>query len=253
VGQEGASASQTPTPSPSPIGVFTMFPSATATATGTPTTSPLFMITAWPTPSPANVSATSTPLFYWTPYPSYDPNNGTLPFVGLLSGATGTTATILGGVAVGGIALVGVMFAVKHFRSGGSIKDLLSIFMKNRHKLNSVLSKVPGVPDSVKKAIADPNSVLSPDARKMLSIASNPHSAIDKLDLPESVKAEMKKHVPTGPDALLKTKSASSPVTADAVESDTASNIIVASPQQAALDLDDSPQIVISELPPARP
>jgi hypothetical protein len=259
VGQEGASATQTPTSSPSPLGVFTMFPSATATATGTPSTTPLFMITAWPTTSPVNVSATSTPLFYWTPYPSYDPNNGTLPFVGLLSGATGTTATILGGFAVGGIALVGIMFAVKHFRSGGSIKDLFSIFMANRHKLNRVLSQVPGVPDSVKKAIADPNSMLSPDAKKMLALAANPHSAIDKLDLPDSVKAEMKKHVPTDPDALLKkvTKRTTALAEANAVEDvtdDAPSNTVIASPpgiRPPVLDLDDSPQIVISEMPPS--
>lgn len=262
VGQEGASATNTPTPTPSPLGLFTMFPSATATATGTPSTTPLFMITAWPTTSPMNVSPTSTPLFYWTPYPSYDPNNGTLPFIGLISGATGTTATILGGVAVGGIALVCIIFAIKHFRNGGSIKDLFSIFMANRHKINSVLSQVPGVPDSVKKAIADPNSMLSPDAKKMLALANNPHAAIDKLDLPDSVKAEMKKRVPSSGEELLK-KVTSRRAEAEATATGDMEELTPPpglKPKRSSLppvtaegtDLDDapsqSPQIVISEL-----
>jgi hypothetical protein len=250
VGQEGASATTTPTPTSSPLGVFSMFPSATATGTSTPSTTPLFMITAWPTSSPMNVSPTSTPLFYWTPYPSYDPNNGTLPFLGLISGATGTTATILGGIAVGGIILVGILFAVKHFRNGGSVKDLFGIFMANRHKLNNVLSQVPGVPDSVKKAIADPNSMLSPDAKKMLAIASSPHAAIDKLDLPDSVKAEMKKRIPSNPDELLNKVTKRGGTTN--VDAEVPSNNVIKTPlqpMQPAVDLDDSPQIVISDMP----
>ncbi len=203
VGQEAASPTGTPTPSTSPLGLFTMFPSASQTATRTASGTPLFMITAWPTTSPVNVSATSTPLFYMTPYPSYDPLNGTLAVLGLMSGATGTTATILGAVAVGGIGIFAIVFAVKHFRGGGTVGGLFKIAMANRGKLNAVLEKVPGVPDSVKKAIANPNSVLPPEAQKMLAMASSPHAAIDKLDLPESVKAEMKKHVPSSGEELL--------------------------------------------------
>jgi hypothetical protein len=90
----------------------------------TATETPLFMITAWPSPSPINVSATSTPLYYMTAYPSYNPNNssGLDMLSGLIGQAPSSVATILGAVAVG-IAGVGALgFAVNYLRKGGSIK-----------------------------------------------------------------------------------------------------------------------------------
>lgn len=175
IGQELASVSSTP------------LPSASAT--------PLFMITAWPTTSPVNVSATSTPLFYWTPYPSYDPNNGTSPFA-FLAGTSGTTATILGAIAVGGLGIAGAAFVINHFRKGGSLKGLLSIAMANRKKISNMVKDIPIVPDSIKKGLEDPNSLLPSEAKNLVRMASNPHSAIDSLGLSPELSSAAKKLVP---------------------------------------------------------
>jgi hypothetical protein len=206
VGDETASVSSTVTPTATqtptntktstasatstPIFFVTMFPSASQTATASPSTTPLFIITAWPTTSPVNVSATSTPLFFWTPYPSYDPNNGTSLFA-LVGGSGSMTATILGAVAVGGLGLTGVIFAVKHFRSGGTWKGLLGKAIANRGKLQAMVKDLP-VPDSMKKAIMDPNSMLPPEMRKLAAAAGNTDALFKDLPVPEEMKAKLR-------------------------------------------------------------
>jgi hypothetical protein len=206
VGDETASVSSTSTPtatqtptntktgtvtaSSTPMFFVTMFPSASQTATASPSTTPLFMITAWPTTSPVNVSATSTPLFYWTPYPSYDPNNGT-SLIALVGGSGSMTATILGAVAVGGLGLTGIIFAVKHFRSGGTVKGLVGKAMANSGKLQAMVKDLP-MPDSMKKAIMDPNSMLPPEMRKLVAAAGNPDALLKDLPVPEEMKAKLR-------------------------------------------------------------
>jgi hypothetical protein len=182
IGQEYASVSSTP------------LPSASAT--------PLYMITAWPTTSPVNVSATSTPLFYWTPYPSYDPNNGTSPFA-FLAGTSGTTATILGAIAVGGLGLAGAAYVINHFRKGGSIKDLASKAMANRQRISNMVKDIPIVPDSIKKGLDAPESLLPAEAQKYVTMAKSPHSVIDSLGLSPEMSSAAKKLVPKSSDEMI--------------------------------------------------
>jgi hypothetical protein len=137
-----------------------------------------------------NVSATSTPLFYWTPYPSYDPNNGTSLFA-LVGGSGSMTATILGAVAVGGLGLTGIIFAVKHFRGGGTVKGLIGKAVANRGKLQAMVKDLP-MPDSMKKAIMDPNSMLSPEMRKLAAAAGNTDALLKDLPVPEEMKAKLR-------------------------------------------------------------
>ena len=208
VGNENAAASVSPTPTrtpsgtgtgtPSPMGYATVFPSASQTSTSTPTSSPLFMITSWPTTSPLHVSPTSSPLFFLTPYPSYDPNNGTVAGVVIAPSSSGTTSTIMGGVAVGGVGLAAIGFIIKHFKNGGSVGGLFKLALANKDKIQATLAKVPGANAALNKVLNDPN------AKKFLEMAQNPNGAIDSLQLPDSIKQSIKASLPTSQEELLK-------------------------------------------------
>jgi hypothetical protein len=208
VGNENVAASSTPsqtrTPSstgtgtPSAIVFATVFPSASQTPTSTPSTSPLYMITAWPTTSPINVSPTSSPLFFLTPYPSYDPNNATVAGIIVAPSSSGNTSTILGAVAVGGVALGALGFVVKHFKNGGTVGGLLKIAMANKDKIQATLSQVPGANTALNKVMNDPN------AKKLMSIAQNPNGAIDQLAIPDQFKQSLRSVVPTSQEDLMK-------------------------------------------------
>lgn len=208
VGNENALASATPshtatssgsgTGTQSPLGFATVFPSQSQTSTSSPSTTPLYMITAYPTTSPINVSPTSSPLFYLTPYPSYNPNaNISAGFI-LGSSQSGTTSTILGAVAVGGVALGAIGFIIKHFKNGGSVGGLFKIALANKDKIQATLAKVPGANAALDKVLNDPN------AKKLLSMAQNPNGAIDSLQIPDALKQSMKSALPTSQEELLK-------------------------------------------------
>jgi hypothetical protein len=214
VGQELASDSSTSTPIPSisysatytasisfsstPLYFVTLFPSSSQTIKSTPTTTPLFMISAWPTPSPINVSATSTPLFYWTPYPSYDPTNGTASGLGFLTGQTGTTGLILGAVAVAMVGGGAIFFVIKHFRSGGTVGGLASIIVKNKDKIMKTVDGLP-VPDSVKSMARKADTLVTENAKK---ISDTVNKTLDDSILPEDLKKSVKKIVPKSADEL---------------------------------------------------
>lgn len=196
VGQEMASASATPSNSPTasatrtPAFFFTAFPTVTPSAAATPSGTPLFMVTAWPTPSPLNVSASATPMFFMTAYPTPGYENATtLGAGGAAAGSGGGTATILGGVAVGGMGLAAVGAAIMHFKRGGTVKELFAKLKANRGKLQALTKDMP-LPDSVKKAIANPEAMLPDSAKKALEKAAslNTEEMMEKLGVPDSVK-----------------------------------------------------------------
>jgi hypothetical protein len=138
------------------------------------------MVTAWPTTSPINVSPSSSPLFFYTPYPSYDPNNATV----IGTSTTGTSsATIMGGtaVAVSGAGLVG--FLVNYFRKGGSVSGLAKIAYQNRGKIADNLKKLPL--DDLKKHLGD-----KVDLKKLEEYKSRGQDLYNKL--PDSMKDKLK-------------------------------------------------------------
>jgi hypothetical protein len=189
-----------------PLYVITAWPTSTATSTLTATSTPLFMVTAWPTTSPVNVSATSTPLYYMTAYPSYDPTNGTSLLSNILSVAPSGTATILGAVAVGVVGLGAVAFAVNYLRKGGSISGLIGIAKANQGKLQGLVKDLP-ISDEMKEKLANPESALPPEAQKALAIATaaaaNPQTLVDHLPVSESIKSQINTFVPTTTEGLI--------------------------------------------------
>lgn len=198
VGRETVSVSETPTPTASqtttstPLYFVTLFPTRSPSVSVTPSGTPLFMITAWPTTSPMNVSPSSTPMYFMTAYPTNDPTNGTLLGTGTSQG--GNTATILGGVAVAGVAAGGLAYIVKHFKNGGSLKSLLASALKHRSKLNSVIKDLP-LSDSIKSKMMNPESLLPNSAKSILKAVKSPQDLINDLPVPDELKAHLKKTV----------------------------------------------------------
>jgi hypothetical protein len=181
---------------------ITAFPTTTATMTLTATTTPLFMITAYPTTSPINVSATSTPLYYMTAYPSYNPNNnsGLDMLAGLIGQAPSSVATILGGVAVGIVGLGALGFAVNYLRKGGSIKGLFDIAKSNAGAAKQFLDKAP-LPDSVRAKVNQAEAaVADPRAQLALQAVQDPHAAlqqaVNSVGLPPSLSTTLTQALP---------------------------------------------------------
>jgi hypothetical protein len=156
------------------------------------------MITAWPTPTSAfNSTPTSTPLFYLTPYPSYDPTNGTtvIPsyITELLNKAPSGTATILGGVAVSLVGIATVVYAVRHMRNGGTLKGLAQKAMANRGKLAQLSKSVPMNPEMRRML-----EMANKGADKAAAIAEKPTLLLDQLPVGDGLKENLKKVVPKG-------------------------------------------------------
>jgi len=160
------------------------------------------MITAYPTPSPVNVSATSTPLYYMTAYPSHNPNNETdNGFASILAKlpVSSNTATILGGVAVGLASLGGIAFAVHYMRNGGTLAGLMQKAKDNKGKLLAMTDQLP-LTEAQKAALHNPTSLLPADVAAAIQ---NPQSLVDKLPVPDSLKEQINQVVPATPEALL--------------------------------------------------
>jgi len=199
-GSNTSSASATSTPLYQIL--YTPFPSTTSTQTLTASATPLFMITAYPTPSPVNVSATSTPLYYMTAYPSHNPNNETdNGFASILAKlpVSSNTATILGGVAVGLASLGGIAFAVHYMRNGGTLAGLMQKAKDNKGKLLAMTDQLP-LTEAQKAALHNPTSLLPADVAAAIQ---NPQSLVDKLPVPDSLKEQINQVVPATPEALL--------------------------------------------------
>jgi len=170
-----------PSATSTPLFVITAYPTTTATMTLTATSTPLFMITAWPSSSPVNVSATSTPLYYMTAYPSHNPNNESGLLGGLLASAPSSVATILGGVAVGIAGLGAIGFAVNYLKKGGTLKGLLQIAKSKQGEMKAMLP--PSLKAKVDQVEADPRFQTA------LQVAEDPTKAVQTLTsaLPPSV------------------------------------------------------------------
>ena len=187
------------TATPTNIYEFTLIPSKSVSPSVAATTTPLFMVTAWPTPSPVNVSATSSPRFMMTAYPTNTSGAGgggasLLENLGVAPGSS--TATILGGVAVGAIALAGVAYAIHHFRSGGTVKDLVDKVKANKDKIAGAIETVVPLTEEQKtklhSVVNDPTSVLPANVQHVVKNAEQYKTqAINSLPISEAQKAQL--------------------------------------------------------------
>jgi len=185
---------------PTKIYEMTLIPSQTVTPSVAATTTPLFMITAWPTPSPVNVSATSSPRFMMTAYPTNSSGaaggggGSLLESLGVAPGSS--TATILGGVAVGAIALAGVAYAVYHFRKGGTVGGLVDKIKENKDKITGALESVIPMTEEQKAklhaAVNDPTSLMPSSVQRVVKNAEQyKEKAIASLPISDAQKAQL--------------------------------------------------------------
>ena len=191
------------TATPTNIYEFTLIPSKTVTPSVAATTTPLFMITAWPTPSPVNVSATSSPRFMMTAYPTNSSGGAAAGGASLLENlgvAPGSsTATILGGVAVGAIALAGVAYAIYYFRNGGTVSGLINKVKENKDKIAGAIESVVPMTDEQKAklhaAVNDPTSLMPSSVQRVVEVAKNAEQykqkAIASLPISDAQKAQL--------------------------------------------------------------
>ena len=116
--------------------------------------------------------------------------------IGTLAGGAGSgggsTATILGAVAVAGVAGGGIAYVVKHFRSGGSVKSLIATAIRNRSKIADTLKDMP-IPDSVKSKMMNAESLIPDSAKDLIKAAKSPQDLINNLPIPEELKSHLKR------------------------------------------------------------
>ena len=159
----------------------TMAFSLTGTNTSTPS---LSWISISASASPTFLSVTSTPLFMFTPFPtttSSPTTSANLTAAGLAAVASSNTGTILGGVAVG---MVGILGAIMVFMNAPT--KTINKFLVN------IVNRAP-IPDSMKAAIGDdPIGKL----KSMRSTLTSPKELVDKLPIPDSVKAAVQNALP---------------------------------------------------------
>jgi hypothetical protein len=135
------------------------------------------MITAWPTTSPVNVSATSTPLYYYTAYPSVGSNEtggGLLGMASTLIASGSSTSIIIGSVALGIVGIGAAIWAVKYFKNGGTIGGLINKVKSEKGKIAQFANALP-ISDANKaklnSAIVDPSSLLPSETQAALAQA----------------------------------------------------------------------------------
>ena len=176
------------TPTSTPLFEITAYASSSVTPSIPVTSTPLFMITAWPTVSPVNVSAPVTPA----PTP------------------VSPTATILGAVAVGLVGLLVIGFAVNHFRKGGTVAGLVKEAQSKKEDLKKVADMLPlSAEQKVKleKALADPSSLLPPEAKKMVeSVKQIKEQVVAALPISEEQKVQLNSAIESLPQKLIEQK-----------------------------------------------
>ena len=218
------------TGSPTNIYEFTLIPSKTVTPSVAATTTPLFMVTGWPTPSPVNVSATSSPRFMMTAYPTNSSGaaagggGSLLENMGVAPGSS--TATILGGVAVGAIALAGVAYAVYHFRKGGTVGGLVDKIKENKDKITGAIESVVPMTDEQKAklhaAVNDPTSLMPTSVQRVVEVVKNAEQykekAIASLPISEAQKQQLTTAVNSVQEKVVKRVMQSPVVTVETVE-----------------------------------
>jgi hypothetical protein len=145
-----------------------------------------------------------------TPYPSYDPTNGTGTnlLASVLSVVPSNTATILGSVAVGIAGLGAIAFAINHFRKGGSVSGLIGMAKANKGAFDNLIKDLP-MDAKMKAALQDPKSLLSPEQRAMAEKAEaaiqDPSQVLNQLPVSDAVKAQLQSYVPTSTQQMINT------------------------------------------------
>jgi hypothetical protein len=110
-----------------------------------------------------------------------------------------STATILGGVAVGAIALAGVAYAVHYFRSGGTVGGLVNKIKENKDKITGAIESVVPMTDEQKAklhaAVNDPTSLMPTSVQRVVEVAKNAEQykekAIASLPISEAQKQQL--------------------------------------------------------------
>jgi len=124
------------------------------------------MITAYPSSSPVNVSATSTPLFYYTAYPSVQPNGtgeGLLGMASNLINSGSSTSIIIGSVALGIVGIAAIGGAVAYFRGGGTVGGLISKVKEQKGAITQFANALPISAEQkakLNKVIDEPTSLV---------------------------------------------------------------------------------------------
>ena len=143
-----------------------------------------------------------------TAYPSYNPNNasGGGLLSDIVSSVPSSTATILGGVAVGLVGLGAVGFAINHFRKGGSVSGLIGLAKENKAKAMGLVNQLP-ISQDLKNKLEHPESLLPAEAQHAIEVAkqaaANPQSLVSLLPVPDAVKEKLNTIVPTSGEELL--------------------------------------------------
>ena len=200
-------ASDTPNVSSTstPLFEYTPYASRTVSSSIQATTTPLFMMTAWPTVSPINVSASTSPRFMYTAYPSYVPNASIVSAAA--SEPLSPTATILGAVAVGLVGLIAVGFVVNHFRKGGTVAGLVKEVQSKKEELKKVASMLPLSPEQKAKldtALDNPESLLPVEAQKMVeSVKEVKAQVVDALPISKEQKEQLNTVIDSLPQKLV--------------------------------------------------
>lgn len=150
-----SSVSPIPSLTSTPLFEMTPYPSRTVTPSIAATTSPLFMVTAFPTSSPMNVTAPSL-----------------LDTLGVTPGSS--TATILGAVAVGVLGIALIVGAIIYFRKGGTVGGLVKKFEENKETIKQVAGSVADLlplskeqKDKIDATIDSPISILPPEVQQV--------------------------------------------------------------------------------------
>jgi hypothetical protein len=130
-----------------------------------------------------------------------------------------STATILGGVAVGAIALAGVAYAVYYFRNGGTVGGLVNKIKENKDKIAGAIESVVPMTEEQKAklhaAVNDPTSLMPTSVQRVVEVAKNAEQykqqVIASLPISEAQKAQLTTAVNSVQEKVV--KRISSPVT----------------------------------------
>jgi hypothetical protein len=141
----------------------------------------------------------------YTAYPSYVPNASIVPVAA--SEPLSPTATILGAVAVGLVGLIAVGFVVNHFRKGGTVAGLVKEVQSKKEDLKKVASMLPLSEEQkaqLDKAIADPSSLLPPEAKKMVeSVKQVKEQLVEALPISKEQKVQLNTVIDSLPQKLI--------------------------------------------------
>jgi len=110
-----------------------------------------------------------------------------------------STATILGAVAVGVIAIGGIAYAIQHFRKGGTVGGLVDKIKENKDKITSAVESVVPMTEEQKAklhaAVNDPTSLMPSSVQRVVEVVKNAEQckekAIASLPISDAQKAQL--------------------------------------------------------------